>query len=789
MMHRFEKEDIVACLKGQRLAFIGDSTTRQLFWSTARKLGFQGHEENEGHADHHLDLQNVSVQFVWDPYLNSSGLSREIIAASLSAEGADLADNTAILLVGGGLWHARYLDEDYLSQFEDSLTRISQLIPANSHEALEKRYFQPRTNGLDTNNLIVFAPVPVLAYESLSKPRAATITPDKVEAMKNFLEEISSESQIPVAWSFEAMTASQESAYQVDGLHVTEAVASSMTDVLLNAKCNAVLRHSRTKKYPMDKTCCNSYDVPNWTQTLILDASMGVLPLLVLATYNDPARLSFLPSRKVLHAVLVLGLSVSYCFYADRTHLFNKAQKYYTRTEFWTLCSTSLLLGILSIRRSTITSQNKSKAHRPQAQDEPFLSRDQTDEWKGWMQLMILTYHYTGASKILWIYRIIRLLVASYLSMSGFGHTVFFYRKADYSLRRCTAVLVRLNLLSCVLPYVMRTDYLFYYFAPLISFWFVIIYLTMAIGHNRNQSLLFLVAKLFVSATLVNTWIRVPGSFEAVFYILEKLCNIHWDVNEWRFRVQLDSYIVYVGMLCAISFIRVVDALRLEGPVQSSWNTFIVRHLNHIRIAAGVIAIMGLPMFFVLASKSSSKEEYNGWGLYISAVPILSFVILRNYSRHLRNFHSSIFAWVGRHSLETFTLQFHIWLAADTKGLLALGVVEKAGVNAVVGKKFDMMVLTILFFWACWHVAAATQTLTDWIVGSQEEMEDVEIDEDTDSKEMGLLATKIGGDMANGLENRAFRWARRVKRLVFGQLAARIVIILLVMWLINVVDA
>ncbi len=151
---------------------------------------------------------------------------------------------------------------------------------------------------------------------------------------------------------------------------------------------------------------------------------------------------------------------------------------------------------------------------------------------------------------------------------------------------------------------------------------------------------------------------------------------------------------------------------------------------------------------------------------------------------------------MGRHSLETFTLQFHIWLAADTRGLLALGVFEDVAGGGRAGRRLDLVVLTIIFLWICWHVAAATQTLTGWIIDPSEGMQHVELDDDVTGVDEGLPRMKSKEDVrgifnigrvADGVGAGAVRSANRMRRHVAGSLRVRIGIIVGILWLLNMV--
>ncbi|KAK4047792.1 hypothetical protein OIV83_005134 [Microbotryomycetes sp. JL201] len=658
MLHSYTAKDTTTCLEGRTVTFVGDSTVRQVYYAAVKHIDKNIDTNAEKHSDRTILANGVKLTFLWDPFLNGTALASLTDPAKTNS-----ANAPALTVIGGGIWFLRHPDSGGVQAWS---RRVDELVSAASSAA---------TNAGDR---VVLLPVENAVQSLLSPDRAATVHSDDIDAMNAHLEAQARQvgangSRLSIATVFNELIAGLDNETS-DGLHFSDAISRAQASILLNSRCNDVL----PKKFPFDKTCCAQYPAPNWVQgaLLILLLVWGPIGLYLHsqppASVNlSPTILSLIPEQKYLLPMTVFGLSVVLLFLADRTYLFLKENKQYDALTFAVLSLASLGAGLATMK--------------PAEKDLGFLNRDQTDEWKGWMQIAILIYHYLGASKISGIYNPIRVLVAAYLFMSGYGHLSFFLKKADFGFARVANILVRLNLLTVVLAY-----------SPFARFG--IIWVTLWIGHQYNERTSFLLAKLVIAAGLVAAYFEIEGPLEKTFDVINAVFATHWNAKEWRFRVTLDMWIVWIGMLTALAFIKSKDMRLTE---RADWP-----QLRHWAIMSSAAAMVG---FFVFELTRESKFVYNGYHPFVSFVPVLAFVVLRNATPYLRSTSSKFFIFFGQCSLETFIIQFHLFIAGDTRGIIMM----------IPGgpwlRPLNFAVTSIVFVYISNQVAAATGVLTEWV--------------------------------------------------------------------------
>ncbi|KAG6334043.1 hypothetical protein ID866_5046 [Astraeus odoratus] len=664
-----------------RVVFVGDSVTRTLYFQFIHlvdpRLPNAPTDDGQKHADYSFDTESsTTLDFIWDPFLNTSSTLALIDPQDRRA--GNLQQPPALLVLGSGLWYLRYAD-------------TSGGLPA--WEAMVEAHIDAiSTARVKIADRVVFLPVEDVVTSKLSPDRHNTMHSSDIDAMNSDLYHRIKPSYTDSLWQFVEPSAEMpvslplvfnkllDDSLTEDGLHFSNSVVQVQANILLNLRCNNDLSVTP----PMDKTCCRAYPWPSGMQLVILT---------VIAVYTGISVSRLCASKgwtnnKDNLPVVVFGLAVCIIYLADRTGLWLKEQKQFNPWTFAFLCFASLAVGLVTVHRSD--------------KDLGFLNRDQSDEWKGWMQIAILIYHYFGASKVSGIYNPIRVLVAAYLFMTGYGHTTFYLKKADFGFLRIAQVMVRLNLLTVALVYTMNADYLSYYFTPLVSMWFLIIYTTMVIGSQFNGNVLFLVCKIFASMTIFAIFMHQGWLLELFFEVLKQVFNINWSAREWTFRVTLDQYIVYFGMLAAVLAIKVREHHLTDHYL---WPTL-------VKMTCGCSIVIIL-WFFGFELAQESKFTYNAWHPYISFLPISAFVILRNANQFLRSCTSRAFAFIGKCSLETFIIQFHFWLAADTKGVLLV-------VPGTRWRPLNFLITSFVFIYVSHHVAWASGEITSWVCSQRE---------------------------------------------------------------------
>ena len=127
------------------------------------------------------------------------------------------------------------------------------------------------------------------------------------------------------------------------------------------------------------------------------------------------------------------------------------------------------------------TGNNKSLTNGNNNNHDSFLNKEQINEMRGWMMVILLAYQMTDASgKSLVLSMCIQLLISAYIFLSAYSHFHYYWTTGNYQFLPFIQMLFKYNFLTITLCLLMNRHYQSYYYPPLISFYFTSMYVILA---------------------------------------------------------------------------------------------------------------------------------------------------------------------------------------------------------------------------------------------------------------------------------------------------------------------
>ncbi|XP_072947251.1 N-acetylneuraminate (7)9-O-acetyltransferase [Epargyreus clarus] len=665
MLHKYSKTDARRCLRYlafwgnyNSFAFIGDARLEQLYEYFISVLKtrldvdtsystIDHHRANYSYVDTKLKL---SVSFVW-----SEDVSKTMVDQFRAWEKSDRPPSVIVAGTGLQLIKNRNTTDLVLEEYKRNLTQLVQ--PIDALVARNTRVLWKLSEGVDTAKL----------------KSDLRISNADIDAYNRAAAEILVHSASRIWVSARLAAAGVPSA---DGAALSGTALRHCAQLLLNMYCNDHMNFH-------DGSCCAQPEPCTRLQviTFALFLFCAVLAGMKAAWswwqvlrhraegYTLVARAKPPPTPpSPLTALAKLGVIMAYFYLCDRTNFFMKENKYYSEWSFWLPVGYVIALGLF------FTDESRSSNHSR------VLHREQTDEWKGWMQLVILVYQVTGASKVLPIYMLVRALVSSYLFLTGYGHFYYTWKTGDTSLVRYFRVIFRLNFFTVVLCLTMNRPYQFYSFIPLVSFWYTLMFVIFALPPHLIQSsthtieskpyqYLYIALKVIGLLSIVTVLYMSEVFFQKIFVTRPwkaLFVNADDDIHQWWFMWKQDRYSMAYGIIFAIAYLLAQRYSLLDDSNHSNLFT------PGLALSATLLAFIGIGSYVTFTFLCTNIFDCNEIHSYVAFLPIVSYIILRNVSGALRTRHSSFFAWFGTITLELFASQSHIWLAADTHGVLVL---------------------------------------------------------------------------------------------------------------------
>ena len=376
-------------------------------------------------------------------------------------------------------------------------------------------------------------------------------------------------------------------------------------------------------------------------------------------------------------------------------------------TMFWVMNAALLVVAMFTLK------------HKENTRGVQLLSRAQTEEWKGWMQWAFIMYHYY---RVNYVYNEIRVFVSAYVWMTGFGNFLYFEKKQDFSIDRMVSMWLRINYFPLLLCAFLQVKLELYYVVPLHTVGFFITMATCYVAFLLKKNFgcgywsangLALLLCAIVHVLFYETYVSgCLGLFDG----LRETClkEGEWDNTcdystcpvpyEYYFRFNSDKYSALVGIASGLlwgKFREYMNWAYGKAPAQltAMWTQRIV--------GVGLIFL-----WFNLFGYMQKRQEYNVFHPYVFWLPVAGWLMVRNSSRYLTELHSTALEFLGRITLETYVLQFHVFMCQKVQHIPIL--IPGADANGpILLKTLNMLLCGSIFVpLALWARTATVTTQT-----------------------------------------------------------------------------
>jgi hypothetical protein len=280
----------------------------------------------------------------------------------------------------------------------------------------------------------------------------------------------------------------------------------------------------------------------------------------------------------------------------------------------------------------------------PTSERVTFLSRPQTEEWKGWMQFAFIMYHYYRAWSA---YNWIRVFVSSYVWMTGFGNFLYFDKKKDFSIERIVSMVIRINYFPVLLSWATGVSLDLYYVVPLHTTGFFMTLITCRLALFLEEKGGISYNKSRIVAIVVSLLAHV------LFYETPAVDSLKFFSEEIHLRFQIDKYSAWIGILFGYLMNYINKYMSWAYGSVSRPNVEWAQRIGGV----GLIAV-----WYLVFGSIKDKYKYNPIHPYIFIIPLVGWLMIRNSSKYLSQCHSTFLEFLGRNTLETYVLQFHLFM-------------------------------------------------------------------------------------------------------------------------------